>query len=657
MVTSFSDEQIINLYNQDKLSLKKVSNITNISVTQLRRILTRNNIECRSTKTDDKLEAQIIERYTNGQSAESIGRDLDINGCTVMRIIKRNNVYARTRSESKKVYTTNSHFMDVIDTEEKAYFLGFMFSDGYVHKSSNDIKIELHEQDIDIIHKIIKLLFTNCEPNIGRDRECYRYFTVTDAHLRESLIALGCIPAKTWFLKFPTEDKVPKHLLHHFLRGYYDGDGCICTTGERISARLTGVDSFLLEVKSFIEQELNIEMSVSYYKDKPGIIDITIGSFNDCKSFLNWLYKDSTIYLNRKFNSYKKAINMCDDNFSKSIKYGSANIISYNGNKLTHTYIKSLSSEQKEKAAKFVFSFLRNHGFPYEQYNKDELAVDFDKLLKVETRITDGVILAQPENGLNIIRHFCPHFYEVRNKTLPSMVDVFNNDEKLMNVIKNRMGISYKETFNITGNMIRQGIRNSYTGFAASVFKPYTAKSIYDHFAPKNSVVLDISTGFGQRLLGAQASSKVSKYIGLDPWNAQIESLTEICKFFNFENVELHNIGSEFFCPVDLAVDFCFSSPPFFDKEIYNNDSSQAYNGRSFDGFVKDWLLPTVSNVYNMLKPGRLFVLNMDEKYFTDMYKVCEDKFSLIDKVVINYSRQHIGSSKADPFFVLKSNK
>src|SRR5690606_16001297 len=107
------------------------------------------------------------------------------------------------------------------------------------------------------------------------------------------------------------------------------------------------------------------------------------------------------------------------------------------------------------------------------------------------------------------------------------------------------------------------------------------AKFVYDTYCSKNSKVLDISAGFGQRMMAAAASSNVIHYTGIDPWKKQVDALTEMHgnEFPEF-SIDLLNVGSEV-ANLDSDYDLCFSSPPFYNKEIYSNDSDQAYVNKS----------------------------------------------------------------------------
>jgi DNA invertase Pin-like site-specific DNA recombinase len=105
-------EKVIELYKSG-LSIRKVSDETGISATQVRRILKKNNIQARSLRTESVIEEDIVRRYVSGESSEQIAEDLEIVGSTVCRILKRNNIQLRSREESKIKYRIKE---DIVDT-------------------------------------------------------------------------------------------------------------------------------------------------------------------------------------------------------------------------------------------------------------------------------------------------------------------------------------------------------------------------------------------------------------------------------------------------------------------------------------------------------------------------------------------------------------
>ena len=316
-------------------------------------------------------------------------------------------------------------------------------------------------------------------------------------------------------------------------------------------------------------------------------------------------------------------------------------------------WLQSASADEKRRASEDVFSHFRRHGFPYPSFAAEERSQDFKRLCTTSAALDGDRIASANDAGLKLFKHYCRHYLDVRSNALPSMTDAFRDDKKLMAVIHNRMGISYKEVFNITGNMIRQGLRNSHTAFAASVFKPSVAKLIYDEFA-RDGNVLDISAGFGQRMVGAAASLRAESYTGIDPWKTTIDALTEMHAVeFPWFSVDLHCCGSESFIP-KKKYNLCFSSPPFFDKEVYCDDDTQAYHGRDALSFVNNWWLPTASMIHDCLNSDGFFVLNMDETIAKQMIEASQKLFRVVRKMHLSFSRSHLPKGSKDTYFVME---
>lgn len=641
------ENKAIELHSLGK-STYEVAKAFNISQTQVRRILLKNNIQPHSIKTDDVTEDNILMYYNNGLSSEQIAKDMNISPTTVCRVIKRKGFELKKAGYFNRKYSLNETFLDDIDTQEKAYFLGFMYADGCVHKRKNNFNITLHAKDVELLEKFSHI-FYGFDKIVTTDGG-YKALTIYSSKLCLKLIENGCMPAKTFKIKFPHH--LPKELISHFLRGLYDGDGCIyIAESGRVRVSLTGYSEFLTEVKQYLHA-LNIYSILRIVKgDK--VADLSVSKNYDSREFLRYLYKDANIYLDRKFKKYLEAMEILEKKNAPSKFYGSTNIVSYNGNKLTKQYIEGLSDDEKTEVAEFLFNYFRRNGFPYDRFDDDELVSDFKSLCNSNIKLINNNELSNIGNaGLKIFKGFCHHYYKVSDGRMPCFEDAFNDDKLLMKAIKNRLGFFFdtKEAFNITGNMIRQGLRNGRIAFAASIFKPSVAKFFYDKFQAKN--VLDISAGFGQRMVGACATKSIESYTGLDPWNETISALTDIKDFLSFSNKEisLHQIGSENFLS-EKRFDFCFSSPPFFNKEIYCADGSQAYSN-GLEGFM-NWWRKTAQNVHQMLS-GRYFVINMDQKIIIDMLAKSSDLFALDGVYKINFKRAHLTHDSSDVYYVLR---
>jgi hypothetical protein len=118
--------------------------------------------------------------------------------------------------------------LDAVDTEGKAYVLGFIAADGYV--SGNGLGFTIHERDIDVL-EIVKTVLGSTHPirPVKRNRVV---LDISSKVLARRLVSLGLTPNKTRTVTPPTE--IVDNLLPHWLRGYWDGDGWL-TTGKRAS--------------------------------------------------------------------------------------------------------------------------------------------------------------------------------------------------------------------------------------------------------------------------------------------------------------------------------------------------------------------------------------------------------------------------------------
>ena len=355
-----------------------------------------------------------------------------------------------------------------------------------------------------------------------------------------------------------------------------------------------------------------------------------------------------------------KVTRISEENSDPS-RYGTDYIVRYKDFPLTVENILKMSMEEREDVAEFLFFYFRENGFPFPSYSQEELITDFEKLCTfnsssiVSKENNIDILSCGSTVGNTIFKHFNHHFFNVKDKTSKSMVDVFNNDELLMKIIRNRLGITFfyrgeSYPFTISGNMIKQGARSMRLTTQATNFRPSVAKYIFETFTPTNGIIYDYSNGFNQRLLAAMSSSKNFTYYSADPWKETVEAGNKIRKYFNFEDRStITEIGSENYCPEDLIgkVDLAFSSPPYFNTEIYSNDTIQAYY-YGYDYFINTYWTKTVENIHKLLKPKGVFGINISEKY--KKYNLRKDMCNVIESVgfqqkqtmYMRYAKSHL---------------
>ena len=204
-------------------------------------------------------------------------------------------------------YYINEKYFDYINTEEKAYWLGFIFADGCIDKQRKNLIINLAIKDYEHLRRFHQSIETNRPVGYAKDNR-YVYSRISNKHLVNSLILCGCIPKKSLILKFPSKDIVPEHLLKHFIRGYFDGDGCISTILRKRKNKISptmdcevnflGTFDMLSNIlKNLPIQPLKIFNFGKIYKFKTNNKKIII-------DILDYLYQDSHIFLERKYQKY-----------------------------------------------------------------------------------------------------------------------------------------------------------------------------------------------------------------------------------------------------------------------------------------------------------------------------------------------------------------
>jgi hypothetical protein len=128
----------------------------------------------------------------------------------------------------------------------------------------------------------------------------------------EKLTELGCVQAKSLILKFPEWLK-DSELQRHFIRGHYDGDGGVHISDIRKNAvctKITSTKEFCTSVKNIILQQTGLKFGEPRPANKSGnnTYRIDMSGARQIQNFLTWLYKDASIYLNRKYNLYLQLI-------------------------------------------------------------------------------------------------------------------------------------------------------------------------------------------------------------------------------------------------------------------------------------------------------------------------------------------------------------
>lgn len=246
---------------------------------------------------------RILELYNKGLNTSEIAEKLECSHSNISKRLKNIGItierdYSKMRRSRIGRLAVDEDFFEFIDNESKAYFLGLMYSDGSV--TSNQFYIKLKDEDIlQLFKKELK-----SEAPIKRTEKPWSAYIlqISCKKLCQHLINHGCIPNKTRVIQVP---KLKENLYRHFIRGFFDGDGCLQLQDKIYHCRfdLTSASlKFLQQIRPIITKNALTNGSLNK-ETKYNVWHLSYSGHQSVK-ILDWLYKDSHFYLKRKYDKY-----------------------------------------------------------------------------------------------------------------------------------------------------------------------------------------------------------------------------------------------------------------------------------------------------------------------------------------------------------------
>jgi hypothetical protein len=219
---------------------------------------------------------------------------------------------------SRRRYFTDEHFFDVIDTEEKAYWLGYLAADGTIryrhHERLNgrlrgsSINLKLGTMDIEHLKKFkdlvspdtpLKYMSSNVPTKSGELSSTFVVLLAFNSnHMVEQVMDKGVGPRKTFTIGRPN---ISDEFIPHYIRGLFDGDGCCQINKSRKNTRYVNYVRYSIataseEMNKFLHEEL---MKNGIETKRSGITTY-ISKIDNAIGFYHYLYDNATIYLERK---------------------------------------------------------------------------------------------------------------------------------------------------------------------------------------------------------------------------------------------------------------------------------------------------------------------------------------------------------------------
>ena len=249
----------------------------------------------------------ICSLYSANVSSMELSKKYNICQSSILKILRAGNVDIKDNSHCKRYYKINEHYFDNIDDEHKAYWLGLLFADGYNQECRNSIILTLKEEDKYILTNLLDDLESNycIKPLYNKKFNSTAYkIRISNKRISEQLKEKGVVQNKTFISNFPNIDN---NLIRHFIRGYFDGDGCISLSMRGVNNdRMYATFSIVNGNYDFLK-ELNLKMNIDCDKiisPVKNIYQIAYNKYSEIIKLYDYLYSDATIYLKRKNDKF-----------------------------------------------------------------------------------------------------------------------------------------------------------------------------------------------------------------------------------------------------------------------------------------------------------------------------------------------------------------
>lgn len=250
-------------------------------------------------------ENEIIKLFDTGNyTFKEIAKDFNVSPQSIRNLLNKKGRYSKSPNEVSRKYTINQNYFDDLDNQDKYYILGLLFSDGCNLPKDNKIVLSLKTEDGYLLEEMNKLLDHNkplykIEPKIftqkGKQYNSSGHYklTIVSSKISKRLQDLGIIPNKSLITKFPSY--IPKNMIRHFIRGYFDGDGC---ASKGVS--FVGTFDFINGIKTTFENSLEINHNKIVKHCKSSVFYYRLSKKSDLKIMYQYLYKDANLFLKRK---------------------------------------------------------------------------------------------------------------------------------------------------------------------------------------------------------------------------------------------------------------------------------------------------------------------------------------------------------------------
>lgn len=258
---------------------------------------------------------KLIAEYSPDISIKELCRKYNLCSASVGYHFRKKGVKIFRRYDCNRRYQFNFDFFEKIDTEEKAYWLGFIASDGHVNneKGRKFLKICSSTKDSYHLEKLVKMIGGTQKVVFRFDKkskdQTIAELSIYSMKISQDLFNKGMTRRKTYSLNWEAVTScIPNNLMSHFIRGFFDGDGCIHynkVLNNKSFNIICKSHSFLENMHKYISEKAGINHTPLVYRKSCDIHYISRGGRRVILKIYDFLYKDATVFLERKKNIFE----------------------------------------------------------------------------------------------------------------------------------------------------------------------------------------------------------------------------------------------------------------------------------------------------------------------------------------------------------------
>lgn len=356
-----------------------------------------------------------------------------------------------------RTYSLNDFYFATL-SEKSAYYLGFIAADGHITNFDNKMNyliINIIKSDEEILTRFKKeisytgkIYFT--PKKNGQDQSAIR---VCSNQFKKDINNYFNTANKTYNLEWCKN--IPLEFLIHFIRGYFDGDGCVHFNNLKgqYSASIVGTENFLLELKKFYNKSNNT--TDGSIKNNGTYTNLYFSGKYAAKTFLDWLYKDSTeeTRLSRKYQKYLELAEYVGDDPKPYNNQKIDQEVANNIRSLHQTISAKDISSQLDVPLSTIYDVLSNRTWFDENYEYKKTNQDVIYLTYKEKTLS----LSEWSEDLNIPKSTLDRRY----RQGLSLDQIFSTDKRL-NLGKQKSEKDL-ESFKIA-NIVREDYKNGLIG-------------------------------------------------------------------------------------------------------------------------------------------------------------------------------------------------